>query len=46
MSKMADLYLDIRTRLENGEAPETVATEVGVSVDWVLLVLKTMREAL
>ena len=46
MSKMADLYLDIQTRLDQGEAPEAVATAVGVSVDWVLMVLKTMREAL
>lgn len=46
MSKMADLYLDIQTRLDQGDAPKDVATAVGVSVDWVLMVMKTMREAL
>lgn len=47
MSKMAELDMEIRDRLTDGDRPSVIATELNVPIVWVYDVMKDqMREVL
>ena len=43
MSKMADLYLDIAEMVEKGDHPVTIASELGVPINFVYDVMEILE---